>query len=116
MEADCLFCKMVCGAIPVTLVCQNDAAIVIRDIAPKAPVHMLVIPKRHAKDMISWSVEAQSDEWGKVMDLSTQAAKDENIVENGFRIVINTGIDGGQTVGHLHLHLLGGRAFSWPPG
>jgi len=107
---------MVCGEIPVTVVCQNDAAIVIRDIAPKSPVHLLIIPRRHAKDMIAWSLDADSDEWGKVMNLSAQAAKDANVADDGFRIVINTGIDGGQTVGHLHLHLLGGRVFSWPPG
>ena len=116
METDCLFCKMVCGEIPVTVVCQNDAAIVIRDIAPKSPVHLLIIPRRHAKDMIAWSLDADSDEWGKVMNLSAQAAKDANVADDGFRIVINTGSDGGQTVGHLHLHLLGGRVFSWPPG
>ena len=107
---------MVCGEIPVTVVCQNDAAIVIRDIAPKSPVHLLIIPRRHAKDMIAWSLDADSDEWGKVMNLSAQAAKDANVADDGFRIVINTGSDGGQTVGHLHLHLLGGRVFSWPPG
>jgi histidine triad (HIT) family protein len=107
---------MVGGEIPVTVVCQNDAAIVIRDIAPKSPVHLLIIPRRHAKDMIAWSLDADSDEWGKVMNLSAQAAKDANVADDGFRIVINTGSDGGQTVGHLHLHLLGGRVFSWPPG
>ena len=107
---------MVRGEIPVTAVCQNDSAIVIRDIAPKAPVHLLVIPRRHAKDMVSWSADGQSDEWGKVMELSVQAAREANLVEDGFRIVINTGNDGGQTVAHLHLHLLGGRPFSWPPG
>lgn len=116
MESDCLFCKMVRGEIPVSPVCQNESAIVIRDIAPKAPVHLLVIPRRHAKDMVSWSAEGQAVQWGKVMELSVQAAKESNVVEGGFRLVINTGSDGGQTVEHLHLHLLGGRPFSWPPG
>ncbi|MDA8059341.1 MAG: HIT domain-containing protein [Nitrospiraceae bacterium] len=116
MEADCLFCKMVRGEIAVTPVFQNDSAIVIRDIAPKAPVHLLVIPRRHAKDMVSWSLEGPLSEWGEVMALSVQAATGSNLMGDGFRLVINTGGHGGQTVDHLHLHLLGGRPFSWPPG
>lgn len=116
MEVDCLFCKMVRGEISVDPVCQNDSAIVIRDIAPKAPVHLLLIPRRHAKDMVAWSADGHSSEWGEVMNLSVQAAREANLLENGFRVVINTGVDGGQTVEHLHLHLLGGRPFSWPPG
>jgi len=116
MGVDCLFCKMISGEIPISPVCQNDLAVVIRDIAPKAPVHFLVIPRRHAKDMVSWSADGRLSEWGEVMELAVHAAREAALLENGFRVVINTGLDGGQTVEHLHLHLLGGRPFSWPPG
>ncbi len=107
---------MIEGTIPVTPVYENSSAIVIRDIAPKAPVHLLVIPKRHGKDMVDWSSSGKGSSWDDVMALVVQAAVGEGLAEGGFRTVINTGPDGGQTVGHLHLHLLGGRILSWPPG
>lgn len=110
---DCLFCKIVRGEIPAKKVAESDQCLAFRDIGPQAPVHVLVIPKKHyssVNDITDWS------ELADVMAMGREVARSEGIAEKGYRLVINTGKDGGQTVDHLHLHVLGGRHMKWPPG
>ncbi len=109
----CLFCRIVSGAIPATLVAETPHAIAFRDIAPKAPVHVLVVPRRHIASLAEASDPA---ELGEVAALAAAVARQEGVAASGYRVVTNVGADGGQTVGHLHLHVLGGRAMGWPPG
>jgi histidine triad (HIT) family protein len=113
---DCLFCKIISGAIPAKKVLEDDHAIAFRDIHPQAPVHVLVVPKRHIASLAE--IGATNDDkalLGHLLALVDQIARAEHLAR-GYRTVINTGSDGGQTVDHLHLHLLGGRAMHWPPG
>jgi histidine triad (HIT) family protein len=111
---DCIFCKIAAGTIPVKLLYQDDDVIAFADIHPQAPVHVLVVPRRH---IVSLAQAVKADDallarlYGTVADLARTFKLD-----NGYRTVINTGPDGGQTVEHLHLHLLGGRHMGWPPG
>ena len=113
MSADCLFCRIVRGEIPAKLVAETEDCIAFRDINPQAPVHILVIPRRHIA-----SLDAMTDAaiLGKAGALLAEIARTEGVAATGYRMVINNGSDGGQTVGHLHLHLLGGRRMTWPPG
>lgn len=111
---DCLFCKIVNGIIPANKVLENDDFLAFRDISPQAPVHVLVIPKKHFEDISELSLKDLELSAG-LMKTATEVAKVENL-EAGFRIVLNTGEDGGQTVQHVHAHVLGGRVLTWPPG
>lgn len=113
MPEKCLFCNIVSGKIPADIVAERDDAIVFRDISPKAPSHMLVVPRRHVD-----SLDEADDptELGELLRLAAEVARDEGLADSGYRIVINTNDDGGQTVRHLHLHVLGGRQMNWPPG
>lgn len=113
MADKCLFCRVVEGEIPATIVAERDDAIVFRDISPKAPSHLLVIPRRHV-DSLDDARDAA--ELGSLLRLAADVARDEGLAESGYRVVINTNEDGGQTVRHLHLHVLGGRRMTWPPG
>ncbi len=113
MSPDCLFCKILRGEIPARLVAETDDAVAFRDITPQAPVHILVIPRRHVDSLATADNEA---ELGRLLALAGRVARDEGIAESGYRVVINTNDDGGQTVHHLHLHVLGGRRMGWPPG
>ena len=113
--SDCLFCKIVAGEIPADKVYEDEHVYAFRDIDPKAPVHILIIPKKHIATIndIDHSDNAIIGE----MFLAAQTiAKAEGIADAGYRTVMNCNEDGGQTVFHIHLHLLGGRALSWPPG
>lgn len=113
MSADCLFCRMVRGEVPTTLVKETDDCIAFRDIKPQAPTHVLVIPREH----ISSLNEARDAALiGRLSLLAADIARDEGIADRGYRTVINTNADAGQTVFHIHLHLLGGRPLGWPPG
>ena len=112
--SDCLFCRIVAGEIPATIVHETDRVLAFRDIAPQAPVHVVVIPKEHWAD-IAMLAANDRDLAGELLDEVTQVAADEGLGD-GFRIVFNTGPDGGQTVDHVHAHLLGGRGLGWPPG
>ncbi len=110
----CLFCKIVNGEIPAKLVFEDDQAIAFRDINPQAPAHILVVPKKHIGSL----AEAEGDDkplLGHLLATVQRIALSESL-SGGYRTLINTGSDGGQTVEHLHLHLLGGRAMHWPPG
>jgi histidine triad (HIT) family protein len=115
MPDDCLFCKIVAGHIPAAIVYQDDRIIAFKDINPQAPTHLLVIPRRH----ISTLNEVTADDDGLVGEIVRRAAAlaaDSGHDARGFRTVFNCNADAGQTVFHIHLHLLGGRRFSWPPG
>jgi histidine triad (HIT) family protein len=109
----CLFCRIIAKEIPATIVAESAHALAFRDIAPQAPVHVLVIPKQHVASLDEVSDAAMLGELGM---LAQQVARDVGVAESGYRVVMNTGADGGQTVHHLHLHLLGGRPLAWPPG
>ncbi len=115
MSVDCLFCKIVNGDIPSEEVYSNDDIYAFYDINPAAPVHVLVIPKKHLRDVTA-ADEADEALMGKLLLAANEITKKLNLTAEGFRLVINTGLHGGQTVYHLHLHILGGRALSWPPG
>ncbi len=112
---ECLFCKMIAGDIPADVVYQDDDVLAFRDINPQAPVHVLIIPKRH----ISTLNDLASDDAELIGKLSLAAAKiavQEGIAESGYRTLINTNREGGQVVFHIHMHLMGGRRMLWPPG
>lgn len=113
--ADCLFCKIAAGASSATVVAMTERTVAFRDINPQAPVHVLVIPKEHYADL----AELTAGDGGLLADLTAQAhevARAEGIADTGYRVVFNTGSDGGQTVRHVHAHVLGGRPMGWPPG
>jgi histidine triad (HIT) family protein len=110
---DCLFCKMVAGDITPDVVYENDAILAFRDINPQAPVHILVIPKRHITTLNDLD-DAQLG--GQILQVAVELAKQEGLAEDGYRTVFNCNKNGGQAVYHLHLHLLGGRQMAWPPG
>lgn len=113
MPADCLFCRIAEGEIPVTIIAENDSAIAFRDLHPQAPVHLLIVPRRHVSSLAEATDGA---ELGAMVLLAADVARSEGIADSGYRTVMNTGSDGGQSVFHLHLHLLGGRKMGWPPG
>ncbi len=108
---DCIFCQIVAGNIPSEILYQDEEVIVFRDINPQAPVHLIVIPKRHIPSLVHIS-EAESSLIGHMVNVANQLAKSEGVFESGYRLVINCGEQGGQLVPHLHLHLLGGRKLS----
>lgn len=112
---ECLFCRIAAGEIPATIVHQDDDAVAFRDINPQAPVHILVIPRRHVSSLEA-SVDTDRELLGHLLLVARDLARSEGIAEDGYRTVLNIGADGGQTVHHLHLHVLGGRALHWPPG
>ena len=110
---DCLFCRIVRGDIPAALVAQNESAIAFRDLSPQAPTHVLVVPRRH---VASLAEATDGAELGAVLLLAAEVARLEGIAGDGYRTVLNTGRNGGQSVSHLHAHVLGGRMMTWPPG
>jgi histidine triad (HIT) family protein len=114
MSADCLFCRIVARDIPATLVHETDRVLAFRDISPQAPVHVVVIPKDHHAD-VSALAAADPALAGELLAVVADVARAEGLTQ-GFRTVLNTGADGGQTVFHVHAHLLGGRGLAWPPG
>lgn len=112
---DCLFCKIVAGEIPADVVLDRGNVLAFRDVNPQAPTHILLIPKNHVKDIS----ELQPEHGPLLLELMVAAielARSEGIAESGYRVVANVGPDAGQTVFHLHVHLLGGRQMGWPPG
>jgi histidine triad (HIT) family protein len=113
MSDSCLFCRIVRGEIPAKIIAENSHAIAFRDIDPKSPVHVLVVPRRH---VASLSESSDGVELGELLLLAAKVARDEHIDGSGYRCVINTGADGAQSVHHLHVHVLGGRQMGWPPG
>jgi histidine triad (HIT) family protein len=114
-DPSCPFCRIVAGEIPSTRVAEDDLTIAIRDIAPRAPTHILVMPRDHIASAASLT-DADATLVGRIFASAAEIARSEGIEEGGYRIVTNIGTWGGQTVDHLHFHLMGGRAFTWPPG
>jgi histidine triad (HIT) family protein len=110
----CLFCKIIEGSIPSTAVYQDDLGYAFADINPKAPVHVLIVPREHIRSVADVDQDKRAL-MGHLLWAAAEIARKKGLTD-GYRIVVNTGEDGGQTVDHLHLHLLGGRSLSWPPG
>ena len=115
MLNDCLFCAIAAGQIPATIVHADDQVVAFRDIAPRAPTHIIVIPRAHLASAAELTDE-HAALTGHLLAVAASVARAEGIAEGGYRIVTNIGQWGGQTVDHLHFHLMGGRPFSWPPG
>lgn len=113
MADDCLFCRIVRKQIPANIVFEDDAYVAFRDINPQAPLHLLVVPREH---VASLNEATDAGLIGGLSLVAAQLAKREGVAESGYRTLINTNRDAGQTVFHVHLHLLGGRALGWPPG
>jgi histidine triad (HIT) family protein len=112
---DCIFCRIVAGDLPADIVDRSDHAVAFRDLNPQAPVHVLVIPRRHIENAAT-VVPADAEVVADMVVTARRVAEDEGIAERGYRLVFNVGEDATNTVPHLHLHVLGGRAMTWPPG
>src|SRR5688500_17691542 len=115
MEQTCIFCRIVSGSIPARLAGEDDLTLAFHGVDPRAPVHVLIVPRKHIS-----SVDMLQDEDGEVMGRlflsARQLARELGVADSGYRLVINNGADSGQSVDHIHLHLLGGRPMRWPPG
>lgn len=114
-NGDCLFCRMSRHEVPATFVMEDDQLFAIRDINPQAPTHVLVIPREHIASAAHLT-EGHDALWGHMLRTAQQIARDEGAEGRGYRLVINIGHAGGQTVDHLHVHVLAGRQMTWPPG
>ena len=113
--ADCIFCQIVDGAIPAKKIYEDEQVLAFDDINPQSKVHVLVIPKRHVVSLDD-TQETDAALLGQLLVVCAKMARDHGIGKTGYRVVANTGREAGQTVFHLHLHVLGGRSFAWPPG
>lgn len=113
MADGCIFCRIARGEIPAQMVMNSKEIAAFRDVSPQAPTHILVIPKKHIGSLDDVS---DSNLLGQMVVMAAAIARQEGIAKSGYRTVINTGKDGGQSVDHLHVHILGGRAMTWPPG
>lgn len=114
-ERDCLFCKIVAGEVPATIVRESDRTLAFRDINPQAPTHVLVIPREHHPNAAALAA-ADAELLAEVVREAHEVAVAEDIADSGYRVVFNTGPGAGQTVFHAHAHVLGGRGLGWPPG
>jgi histidine triad (HIT) family protein len=112
---DCLFCRIVAGSIPADRLHDDELVVAFRDIAPRAPTHILLVPRRHMASAAELT-ESDGPMLGRLFAVAADLARSEGIVDGGYRLVSNVGHWGGQTVDHLHVHLMGGRPFDWPPG
>ncbi|MDH5302975.1 MAG: histidine triad nucleotide-binding protein [Gammaproteobacteria bacterium] len=112
---DCLFCRILAGEIPADIIYESDTAIAFRDINPQASTHVLIIPRKHIATINALD-ESDAQQVGELFLAAKQVASQEGVAERGYRVVMNCNAGAGQTVFHLHLHLLGGRDLSWPPG
>ena len=111
----CIFCRIVAGDLPAEVVQRTEHTLAFRDLHPQAPVHVLVVPLRHVDDAATVTL-ADAALSADMLVAARQVAEAEGVAESGYRLVFNVGDDGGNTVGHLHLHVLGGRPLGWPPG
>ena len=114
-DEDCIFCKIVRGEIPATLVREDEHTVAFRDLDPQAPTHVLVVPRRHVPDVGSLALEAP-EEVATLVAAVRAVAEQEGVADSGYRSVYNTGAGAQQSVFHAHVHVLGGRAMTWPPG
>ena len=112
---DCIFCKIATGQIPSERVFEDDVCVAFNDLSPQAPTHILIIPREHF-DSLDKVAAGHDGLLGQLLSTAANIARDRGFAENGYRVVINTNADGGQTVFHLHVHLLAGRPFIFPPG
>ncbi len=112
---DCLFCKIIARQIPADIVYEDDKVLAFNDISPQAPVHILIVPKKHI-DKVSNLKESDKDIVCELIFTAKKLAQEKGIAESGYRLVLNNNRDAGQAVLHIHLHLLGGRKMGWPPG
>jgi histidine triad (HIT) family protein len=115
MVSECLFCKIAAGEIPATAVYRDAGVVAIEDVNPQAPTHLLVMPSQHHRNVNDLVDAGDRSLLAQLLEVAAKLGR-ERAGPNGFRIVVNTGPDGGQTVGHLHVHVLAGRSMSWPPG
>ena len=115
MNEDCLFCKIIAGEIPSEKVFEDDVCIAFNDISPQAPTHVLIVPREHFASLDK-AEKNHTETLGHLLLTAARIAREKGFAEDGYRVVINTNADGGQTVFHLHVHLLGGRPFVFPPG
>lgn len=115
MLSDCIFCKIVAGEIPSKKIYEDDKVLAFHDISPEAPVHFLVIPKAHIASLNEVN-EENAEVFAHIFKTINKLVKEQGIAENGYRVVTNCGEQGGQTVDHIHFHVLGGRNLKWPPG
>ncbi|HUG26621.1 histidine triad nucleotide-binding protein [Piscinibacter sp.] len=114
-DNDCLFCRIIAGEVPADFVHQDDLVVAIRDVSPKAPTHLLLMPREHVVSAAELT-DAHRPMLGRLFAVAADLARNADIAERGFRLVTNAGPDAGQSVPHLHFHLLGGRSMGWPPG
>ncbi len=112
---DCIFCKIASGDIPAKLACQNERVIAFHDLNPQAPHHLLIVPRRHIATLNDLSAD-EAPLVGEMVDIARQLGEQLGFAQSGYRLVFNCNADGGQSVYHIHLHLLGGRSLRWPPG
>lgn len=115
MPEDCIFCKIATGEIQSDIVFEDEELVAFRDVNPQAPIHILIIPKRHFDNLLTMDA-SHTALLGHIMLTAANIARQEGIAEDGFRVVINCNVHGGQSVAHLHVHILGGRQMNWPPG
>ncbi|CAN5778597.1 histidine triad nucleotide-binding protein [soil metagenome] len=115
MIMDCIFCRIAAGTLPATRILETDDVVAFRDLNPQAPTHALVIPRRHLESLDDLG-PGDGNLAGALLLATAEVARLEGIADTGYRVVANTGEEGGQAVGHLHLHVLGGRQLGWPPG
>jgi histidine triad (HIT) family protein len=113
--SECIFCRIARGEAPSTIVYEDDRVVAFRDLNPGAPMHVLVIPRKHVPSLTALSADDDKTV-GHLVRVASRLAAEEKIAESGFRLVANCGPDAGQSVDHVHFHLLGGRAMGWPPG
>jgi histidine triad (HIT) family protein len=114
MQPDCIFCKIAAGDIPANVAYRDDDVVAFHDLGPQAPVHILVIPVKHTANIVELSGASDAATVGKLFNVATRLGRDNG--GEGFRLVVNTGQAGGQTVEHMHVHVLAGRQMHWPPG
>ena len=113
---NCIFCKIARGEIPSQIVYEDASVVAFKDLSPQAPVHVLIVPKKHIQSIAHFQAEDKELAAHIFVDVVPKLAAQLGVTDGGFRVVLNTGDDGGQTVHHLHVHLLGGRKMTWPPG
>ncbi|MBQ6757927.1 MAG: histidine triad nucleotide-binding protein [Selenomonadaceae bacterium] len=114
--SDCIFCKIAAGEVPSQKVYEDDTVIAFKDLSPKAPIHVLIVPKKHIQSIAHFQAEDKELAAHIFVDVVPKLAADFGVADAGFRLTINTGKDGGQTVPHLHVHFLAKRQMTWPPG